>query len=67
MSVEELKLIMDAVSGVTENAALIAILYFVLNALTPVLKYTIVSVAIYKVIKTITSVIVVEKKDNNES
>jgi len=51
MNVEELKLILDALQGVTNGAVNITVLYLLLNSIVPLLKYTIVGFVIYKVVQ----------------
>lgn len=61
MNIEELKLVMDTVKGVTDGAVTLAVLYLLLNSLAPLLKYSIVGVIIFKVVKLLTDTFKLEK------
>ena len=63
MSPEDLKMIIDAVSGIADGAVTVTVTYFLLNSIVPLLKYSIVSVAVYKVVKLFTDNYQLEKND----
>jgi hypothetical protein len=60
MDTEQLKLILDLLKGVSGDATNAVIWYFVLSNIVPIVKYSIVSVAIYKVVRLFTDGFVVK-------
>lgn len=63
MTTEELKMIMDTISTLGNNATTAGIVFLVGYFLVPIVKYSIMGVTIYGTVKTITSLFVVEKNN----